>query len=390
MTKDRDVLDKRITALITVLGLACATSAHLVGPAAAPPVGAGADPSEAVVHSLFLVGDAGWVRGPDPLLTEMAAQVAQAPERSTVVFLGDNVYQAGLPAPGAPERAAGEQTLLLQIEVARASGARAIFVPGNHDWDRSGPDGWEAILRQGRFLEREGIELLPSGGCPGPAVTDLGTDLRLVALDTEWWLRQGPKPQDPDSNCPADSETEVLDALAQVLESAGGRHTVVVAHHPLASTGPHGGYFSWKDHLFPLRRVAKWLWIPLPIVGSGYPLLRRSGMTDQDLSGPRNRHMRAALDSVLSVYQPLVYAAGHEHNLQVLDGLTAKHLLVSGGGSIGHLGPVGRESRTRFARAGSGFMRIDFTNRRRARLAVFVVHKDGTAAEEYSLWLATQ
>ena len=393
MKNRRVVVDKRLVTLVAVLGVACATyGGHLVGPAAAPAVGVepGAGPAESIVHSLFLVGDAGWVDGPDALLTGMAARVAEAPDRSTVVFLGDNVYQSGLAPAGAPNRAAGEQTLLLQIEVARSSGARAIFVPGNHDWDRSGPDGWEAVLRQGRFLEGEGAEFSPSGGCPGPAVTDLGTDLRLVALDTEWWLRIGPKPQHPDSDCPADSEGEVLEALARALESADGRSTVVIAHHPLASTGPHGGYFSWKDHLFPLRRVADWLWLPLPIIGSTYPLLRRSGMTEQDMSGPRNRRMRAALDSVLSVYNPLVYAAGHEHGLQVMDGLTARHLLVSGGGSMGHVGPVGRESRTRFARSAAGFMRIDFTNRRRARLGVFVVQEDGTVTEDYSLWLATQ
>lgn len=392
MRYGRHFLDKRLVTLVAVLSVACATmGTYLVGPAAAPAVGAGpeADPAESVVQSLFLLGDAGWVDGPDALLTGMTALVARAAKPATVVFLGDNVYQAGLPAAGAPNRPAGEQTLRLQAEVALAGGARAIFVPGNHDWDRSGPDGWEAVLRQARFVEGMGAEFAPRGGCPGPAVTDLGDDVRLVALDTEWWLRAGSKPEDPDSDCPADSEGEVLDALAETLASAGGRHTVVVAHHPLATTGPHGGYFTWKDHLFPLRRVAKWLWIPLPIVGSAYPLIRRSGITEQDMSGPRNRRMRAGLDSVLSVYNPLVYAAGHEHGLQVLDGLTAKHLLVSGGGSIGHIGPVGRESRTRFAQAAAGFMRIEFTDRGRARLGVFVVHEDGTVTEDYSLWLAT-
>jgi hypothetical protein len=393
MSNGRQLLDKRLVTLVAALSAACATmGTHLVGPAAAPAVGAGpgADPAESIVHSLFLLGDAGWVDGPDALLTGMAALVADAPRLATVVFLGDNVYQAGLPAEGAPNRAAGEETLRLQADVALAGEARAIFVPGNHDWDRSGPNGWDAVLRQARFVEGMGAEFSPGGGCPGPAVTDLGDDVRLVALDTEWWLRVGSKPEHPDSDCPADSESEVLDALGAALASAGDRHTVVVAHHPLATTGPHGGYFTWKDHLFPLRRLANWLWIPLPIVGSAYPLLRRSGITEQDMSGPRNRQMRAALDSVLSVYNPLVYAAGHEHGLQVLDGLTARHLLVSGGGSMGHLGPVGRESRTRFAQAAAGFMRIEFTNRSRARLGVFVVQEDGMVTEDFSLWLVTQ
>src|SRR2546422_8176212 len=31
----------------------------------------------------------------------------------------------------------------------------------------------------------------PGGGCPGPRVVDLAGGVRLVALDTEWWLHDG-------------------------------------------------------------------------------------------------------------------------------------------------------------------------------------------------------
>jgi len=43
--------------------------------------------------------------------------------------------------------------------------------------------------------------MLPVGGCPGPTVVDLGEVVRLVALDSQWWLQDGPKPG-PTSSCP--------------------------------------------------------------------------------------------------------------------------------------------------------------------------------------------
>lgn len=337
-----------------------------------------------VEASVFLIGDAGVPASSDPVLSELTKQAARAPERSLIAFLGDNIYPRGLPAPGARGRGEAERRLRVQIDAARASGAASVFVPGNHDWaDRA--SGWEGIRRQGAFVAEHGggaVVMEPRDGCPGPVVRDLGERLRLVVLDTEWWLYRGTKPLHPTSACPADSEAEVLEALANALRSAGDRRVVVAAHHPLASGGTHGGNFTWSDHLFPLRARHPWLWIPLPGVGSGYPLARQRGASNQDMSGSLNRRMRAALGGVFAKHPPLVYAAGHEHNLQVLKGPDTPYLLVSGAGAYGHLTRAHDTRATLFARTASGFMRIDVDRSGEARLAVVVVPGRGTPPVE--------
>ena len=73
----------------------------------------------------------------------------------------------------------------------RKGAAQGILVPGNHDWDRQGRDGWNAIRRQDSLVRQFGgddVRLLPHGGCPGPEVVDLGEHVRLIALDSEWWI----------------------------------------------------------------------------------------------------------------------------------------------------------------------------------------------------------
>ena len=383
--------------LVAALSLGCASGGYVDGSPAAPAVGsrAGPDAGGEIDITLLMVGDAGWAKADDPVLDRVAAHASERPGRTVVVFLGDNVYPDGLAAVGLPDRERGERILRAQLRVGRKSaltgrGARLVFVPGNHDWDGSRPNGWEEVLGQGRFLVSNGAELLPAGGCPGPSVVDVGSQVRIVALDTQWWLHGEAKPQDPTSECGVDSEIEILDSLGAALEAAESRQVVVVGHHPLASTGRHAGYFEWKDHIFPLRNVAKWMWLPLPIIGSVYPLMRRLGVTAQDMSGSENRHMRQALDSVFAIYRPLIYASGHDHSLQVLKGETARYFLVSGASTIGHFSAVGREDRTRYARAATGFMRLDFTTDRRVRLGVFTVDKRGTETEEYSVWLDTR
>jgi hypothetical protein len=216
---------------------------------------------------------------------------------------------------------------------------------------------------------------------------DIGRRLRLVFLDTQWWLHHGPKPTDPGSQCPADSEPEVVDSLRGALRGAAGRLVVVAAHHPLASGGEHGGHFGWEDHLFPLRSLAPWLWLPLPWLGSLYPAARREGISNQDIPSRAYQHLIAAFRRAFTDARPSLYAAGHEHNLQVIGAGPAGLELVSGGGIYGHSGRAVRIRGTRFARRASGFARLDVPVAGRARLAILEVDRAGRVREVFSSWV---
>jgi calcineurin-like phosphoesterase family protein len=357
-------------------------------PAAAPvPVLAPAD----VEVSLYLIGDAG---APDsagePVLEALRHDISSRGSRRVVLFLGDNAYPRGLPPPNRPGRHEAERRLAAQVHAVTDVGVSGVFVPGNHDWAKHSKEGWESIKRQEAFVDSAGggaISFEPGGGCPGPGFIDVGRRLRLVLLDTQWWLHKGPKPRDPDSNCAADSETEVVDSLRAVLARAGGRLVVVAAHHPLVSGGAHGGHFDWKAHVFPLREIKSWLWIPLPYIGSLYPTVRQQGVSNQDVESRAYRRMIAAFRRAFAARSPALYAAGHEHNLQVIAGGAARLELVSGAGIYGHSATALPVHGTLFARKASGFARLDVARSGRSRLAIIVVDKSGRSREVFSTWV---
>ena len=55
--------------------------------------------------SVLLVGDAGEpVRNVAPIFRAIAREVGDAPDRTTVIVLGDNIYHSGLPPEGDPTR----------------------------------------------------------------------------------------------------------------------------------------------------------------------------------------------------------------------------------------------------------------------------------------------
>lgn len=342
--------------------------------------------ADSLDFSMILIGDAGGPPTADAVLKAVEEDVQPVKDKAVVVFLGDNIYPRGLPAPEAIDYEDALARLNRQVKVLTSGEVKGVFVPGNHDWDRSGPDGFGAVRRAAEAAEESGkdwVEYLPPNGCPGPEVRDYG-NFRLVVLDTEWLLRAGEKGRE---GCTARSDSAVAAQLDTALAGANGKHVVVAAHHPLRTGGEHGGYFRMRDHIFPLRMVKPWLWVPLPIVGSSYPIARTSGATPQDVSHTRNRAMRVLLETVLRKHRPLVFAAGHEHTLQVISGSSARWLLVSGNGYFGHGGYVTWLDSTRYASNASGYMRLDGTRQGRVRLAVMTVNADGDSDEAFSLWL---
>jgi len=344
---------------------------------------------------LFLIGDAGDPRpAGEPVLTALTAELGRAPEMSAVVVLGDNIYPRGLPDESDDDYPKMSRRIRDQVQAITAAGVRGIFIPGNHDWGGSGPEEWRRVLRQEIEVERLGgamVRWLPNEGCPGPVVVDdLDPRLRVVVLDTQWWLHDHQRP-DAALVCPATTDTAIVEALSEALVTAGDRKVIVVGHHPLASRGRHGGHFTVLDHLFPFRSLSPWLVMPLPVIGSLYPIARARGIYAQDLSAASYRAMRHRLLDAFEARPPWMYASGHDHNLQLMDGpaelgpSAPTHLVVSGAGVLGHTEPVDTD-RVRVASSDPGFFRIDFKDTGTASITLLAVTDDGRALE---VWTGT-
>ena len=324
-----------------------------------------------VETTLFLIGDAG---EPDPRapqggvpLESLTVQAAEAPQRTVIVFLGDNVYPDGIPEEGESEFADARRRLEAQV-LAVPAGVRAYFVPGNHDWASELPYGLYAVRRQEALIAAisrgRDVRMLPGDGCPGPVSVDAGR-LRLIALDTQWWLHNYIV-RDSSTRCPPTTIGQVTAELRRQVVAPGERRVVILAgHHPLMTGGEHGGYCGMTG---PFHRFAG---------------------RNQDVMSSMNRRMRDSIESAMSIAPPLAYAAGHDHSLQVLyGGENVKFILVSGAGSTSKVSCAVRLRESYYTSPHrSGFMRLDIMRDRGVLLRVYRFTARGTGGLSYSLWL---
>lgn len=350
-----------LSAASLLLFVSCGTTRPDTDPEA--PLKAVAAADSIVDFRVFLVGGVGDPSSsPGPALSHLKTQLADAPPRSTVVFLGDNVPPGGLPEAGHPARKAAEQRLKAQLDAVAGFDGRVVFIPGDNDWAGGAPDGFASALRQQSFID-EAADFLPTDGLPGPTAIELSDSVVLIAINTQWWLHQAEKPYGDDGDADIELDEDFLLALDDLLEEYRKQTVLVVGHHPLASSGQRAGRFPLRDHLFPLTRVHPQAYVPLPIVGS-LPLLyvRYFGGHRQNLAHPRYASLREHLARIFDRHDRLIYASAHEPALQYLttEGRVDPrgHLLVSG--SASRASYTADASNFQLAASKQGYMILDF------------------------------
>ncbi len=287
-----------------------------------------------ITHRFVLIGDAGrLLNGKSIVPDAVAKHISKTDSMATIIFLGDNVYPKGLPDKEDTNFEEYTEVLSKQLLPFELHAAKVYVVPGNHDWQKSGPEGWDRVRRQAAWIDslhKDNIIFLPKEGCPGPEEININDSLTLVILDTQWWLHPFDKPGVED-DCACKTEDDVINALKDIAYRNRNKRILFTSHQPLRSYGIHGGYYTWKQHLFPFTEMSDNAYIPLPILGSLYPLVRGTFGNIQDLKHPEYRNMVARIEEAFSIAPDVIYAGGHDHSLQLIQEGTQSYI-VSGSG----------------------------------------------------------
>jgi len=322
-----------------------------------------AQPTSQVSFRLYLIGDAGKLPDVHTAYQEfLQEQLHNDTIPSAIVFLGDNIYPKGMPDESNRLREESEQILTAQLQLAKGFNGQVFFVPGNHDWKKGGIRGMDYVLNQQAWidsLKNTKIQVLPRNGCPGPVEVQLHENLVLVIMDTQWWLHPWSKPEGETSTCDSKTGADIIIQLDDILRRNSSKRVIIAGHHPIVTYSEHGGVFSFEDHVFPFTNLNKNLYIPLPIVGSFYPLYRKIFGDIQDTAHPRYKQFATSMMALLEQYPGVVYTSGHDHTLQY-NYKNGVHYVVSGAGS--KTSYVKKKGFAEYAASEYGYARLSLIN----------------------------
>jgi hypothetical protein len=329
---------------------------------------------DSIKTRVILVGDAGaLIKGQASVLDAIKTNI-KLDKKTVVVYLGDNLYDAGLPGETYNRYSDIKAALDSQINLLKGSGAKGYMIPGNHDWENGRSGGYEAIVRQQGYVDQFGggkIEFYPKQGCPGPIEVEIGDDVVLVMMDSQWWIHQNDKPG-IESDCDYKTEDEVISELEDILNRNYKKLILLATHHPFKSNGPHGGYFTWKQHIFPFTEMRENLYIPLPVIGSAYPIARSVFGTPQDIKHPAYTNMINRIMEAVKTHPHVIMVAGHEHALQLLKDSSYNYVISGGGCKTSRLSP-GRKAE--FTARSLGFVTLDILKNKNVRANFYTLNK---------------
>ncbi|SNR38519.1 metallophosphoesterase [Lutibacter flavus] len=335
-----------------------------------------ADKNLEIDHTFYLIGDAGnALKG--EILTHfnlLKEELSKANENTTVLFLGDNLYEKGLPKKDDLNRELAEHRLDAQIELVKNFKGQPIFIPGNHDYYSNGISG---LKREEKYITNkldDKKSFLPKDGCPIEKV-DISDEIVLIIVDSQWYLENWDKNPTMNDNCDIKTREHFFDEFESLIKKNESKTTIVAIHHPLFSNGSHGGQFSFKSQFYPVNNK-----IPLPVLGTIANVFRKtSGVSIQDMNNSLYLELKNRIVTLSQKAEKVIFVSGHEHNLQYIfrDNIPQ---IVSGSGSKTSAARVINGSK--FSIGKLGYAKVD-VYKNGASWVYFYTEKNETKKLEY-------
>lgn len=331
---------------------------------------------DVVKYKVYLVGDAGEDTIPGKALLLLKDELLANPN-SSVVFLGDNVYPSGL------KKNNKESVLHLesQLQILKEYKGNVFFIPGNHDWQAQKRNGLNILkdqevyvqdyLKKNSFvLNKEKTTFLPKDGLPGPETVMLVDHLRLIIIDTQWFLHFYKKNTIGSKKNTKELFYKRLDSLL-VVAKTNNEQVVIAAHHPLFSNGQHGK--SKQPFRFLINCT------PFQLFG----LLGINRLYSQDISQPRYKKMRKEMLNIFNKYDNIVYASGHEHNLQCFKEKGNRYVVSGSGSKRSHLMKRKRFDSFFQDDKTTGFIKVEYSEEKYKSTTIYRVGEKELILEGY-------
>ena len=314
-----------------------------------------AQDNEGIDQVVYLIGNTSTSAINEAQLASLQEQLSLEKNPFTLLHLGDII------SPGQADNWESELDHIFSLVEGREN-SQVIFTPGDKDWDNSERDGLKMVRKleeQVELMQKGSNIFLPSQGCPGPEVVDLSPRLRLIVINTHWWLHPFDIPEAPDADCKNLTKEEFMESLEETIEESVGRNILIIGHHPVVSSGVYGGHMTFQTHLFPFADALPGNRIPVPVLGSFHAAYRQNVGTVRDMANENYQDFIDHMSDVFSRHPGLIYASAHDYNLQLLE-YQEGYQVISG--SINENERTGNAPGKVYSSSRNGYTKMEFYN----------------------------
>lgn len=269
------------------------------------------------LHSLYIAGGYGSAENSSTSLNELSEVLKQAPENSSLIFLGDNI------SGHLRDSLSDNVRLKEQVQIINGYKGKTYFIPGEAEWKYN--DSRKGMISE-KFLTGltgDNNIYFPKNGSPLGKVS-INENLQIIFIDSQWYISNWDDIKYINEKSPdIKTRRRFLEELESMIRDAGLKNVIIVMHHPVFTNGKHGGKYSFNDYLQPL-----------PVIGFADKAIRKlGGSNPQDVSYYRYRELTGFIAALAKLSENITLISGHEASLQYLEG-GGIHQIISG--SLSH------------------------------------------------------
>ncbi|MCD4698371.1 MAG: outer membrane protein assembly factor [Bacteroidales bacterium] len=309
---------------------------------------------------VYTIGNLADLNSNSPELIALLNLIKSENAPSAIIFSGD-ITKADLTDKSQRTKDSIRLVFIIkQFQLAKITDL--VFIPGDRDWAYSGKNGLENVEILENILEDlpfENIRWKPGHGCPGPKEIEIGENVILVIINTQYWNHPFDIPGPTDAECKISSQHDFLEELEDIVSETKNKNILITGHFPIISTGEYGGRMSLKKHLFPLTDVKPGLWIPLPIVGSIYPSFRQNVGSQMDIINENYELFNTEIKNIIQDHPGLIYLSGHDYIQQLI---YSEDSYFINSGSLSQNAFTGNLDDEIYAAGKPGIFRIEYFN----------------------------
>ncbi len=230
---------------------------------------------------------------------------------TTLIFLGDYHQNKAIEAED------DDKLMSFLDELPSGDNINYAFIPGFEEWDRNSSNADQTIIRLNSEISeslKEDSYLLAENACPGPYEINIDESLTMILINDYWLLNDFDVPK-INEGCPYVRKVEFILELEEIIKRNANKRIIFSVTNPLESSGPKGGKYKLKHHLFPFSIKNESNYIPLPIFGSIYIAYRKLLGNPDDLTNIKSRYFGKYLKNSLSDSLDILFVSANENHL---------------------------------------------------------------------------